>query len=373
MADAGGDADVVVVGAGVVGLAIAAALARQGRSVIVLERDEGIARGITSRNSEVIHAGIYYPRDSLKASCCTRGRELLYERCAARGVPHRKVGKLIVAGRAEEVATLEELKAKAEANGVPGMRMLEGAEVRALEPVLDVFAGLISPETGIVDAHALSLSYLAEAEEHGAMFLPRHEVVALDRTGAGWRVEAVAAGEGAQAVECEVVVNAAGLGCDRIATLAGLDVDALGYRLHLCKGDYFSLAPASGVSLEHLVYPVPVAAGLGTHATLDLGGRIRFGPDTEYVDAESYDVAPEKAREFGEAVRRYLPMVRDEWLSPDYAGIRPKLAGPGEGFRDFVIREESAHGAAGLVSCIGIESPGLTGAGAIAERVGELL
>jgi len=373
MASAGGDADVVVVGAGVIGLAVAAALARGGRSVLVLERDEDIARGITSRNSEVIHAGIYYPRDSSKASCCTRGRELLYERCAARRVPHCKTGKLIVAGRPEEVGTLEELKARAEANGVPGMRMLDREAVRAAEPALEVHAALLSPETGIVDAHALSLSYLAEAEEHGAVLLPHHDVMALERSATGWRVEAVAAGESPQSVECEIVVNAAGLGCDRIAALAGLDVDALGYRLHLCKGDYFSLSPGSGISLGHLVYPVPVAAGLGTHATLDLGGQIRFGPDTEYVDAERYDVAATKAGEFGEAVRRYLPTVRDEWLTPDYAGIRPKLAGPGEGFRDFVIAEESANGAPGLVSCIGIESPGLTAAGAIAERVADLL
>jgi L-2-hydroxyglutarate oxidase LhgO len=373
MARGSADADVVVVGAGVVGLAVAAALARSGRSVLVLERDEGIARGITSRNSEIIHAGIYYPHGSLKAQCCTRGRELLYPRCAERGVPHRKTGKLIVAGRAEEVATLEELKGRAEANGVPGMRMLEGREVHALEPALEVFAGLLSPETGIVDAHALSLSYLAEAEEHGATLLPHHEVVALEPSTVGWRVEAMVAGQGVQSVECEWVVNAAGLGGDRIAALAGLEVESLGYRLHLCKGDYFSLAPASGISLQHLIYPVPVAAGLGTHATLDLGGRVRFGPDTEYVDVERYDVAPNKAAQFGEAVRRYLPKVSDEWLTPDYSGIRPKLAGPGEGFRDFVICEETANGAPGLVSCIGIESPGLTAAGAIAERVVALL
>lgn len=368
--------DVVVVGAGIVGLAVAAALARCGRSVLILERREGIAREITSRNSEVIHAGIYYPSGSLKAHLCTRGRELIYQRCAARGVPCRKLGKLIVASQESEIGSLEELLARGEANGVPGLEMLTGRQVNRLEPQLAVAAGLLSPETGILDAQALALSFLAEAESHDAILLLHHEVIALERCSTGWRVETRTGSEASasrEAVSCETVVNAAGLASDRLAELAGLDPDACGYRLHACKGDYFALAAGSEISLERLVYPVPAPAGLGIHATLDLAGRIRFGPDTEYLAEPNYHVRPEKAAHFAKAIRRYLPLLRSEWLSPDYAGIRPKLAGPGDGFRDFVVSEESGIGLPGLVDCIGIESPGLTAAPAIAEYVAELL
>jgi D-amino-acid oxidase len=369
-------ADVVVIGAGVVGLACAAGLARAGRSVLVIERHDGIAREVTSRNSEVVHAGIYYPPDTLKATLCTRGRDLLYAWCAERGVAHRKLGKIIVAGSPQEIPVLEDLASRAEANGVPGMRMLDRAAVRVLEPHVRAHAALHSPETGIVDAHGFSLSLLAEAESRDAMLLLRHEVRGIEWTGGGYCIEVLGAGAEAgeaETLECGVLVNAAGLASDRIAELAGLDVDGCGYRLHPCKGDYFSLDPGCGVSLAHLVYPVPVQAGLGIHATLDLGGRVRFGPDTAYVDELDYSVAPEKAAVFGDAIRRYLPAVEDAWLQPDYAGVRPKLAGPGEPFRDFVVSEESERGLPGLVNCIGIESPGLTAALAIGERVSGLL
>jgi L-2-hydroxyglutarate oxidase LhgO len=197
--------------------------------------------------------------------------------------------------------------------------------------------------------------------------------VAIERTGAGYRVTARRPDGAHETLACDAVVNAAGLAADAVAELAGLDVDALGYRLHLCKGDYFSLAPAARLRLAHLVYPVPAGAGLGVHATLDLAGRVRFGPDAEYVDRVRYDVDPAKAVRFAELVRRYLPAIRAEWLAPDYAGVRPKLSGPGEGFRDFVVAEESASGLPGLVNAIGIESPGLTAAPAIAARVVDLL
>jgi len=372
--------DVVVIGAGVVGLAAAAALGRAGRSVLIIERNGDVAREITSRNSEVIHAGIYYPKDSLKAKLCTRGREQLYAWCGERGVAHRKLGKLIVAGSEDEVATLEDLERRAAANGVPGMRMLEATEAKRLEPALRVHAALLSSETGIVDAHGFALSLLADAESTGAVLLSHHEVVGLMQTSAGWRVDAIPtadAGSGAavstESVESGAVVNAAGLESDRIAARAGLDLDACGYRLHPCKGDYFSLAPGCGLAVSHLLYPVPVQAGLGIHATLDLGGRIRFGPDAEYVERIDYAVEPGKSALFAEAVRRYLPEVQSEWLQPDYSGIRPKLAGPGQSFRDFVVAEESERGLPGLVSCIGIESPGLTAALALADRVVSLL
>ena len=367
------DVDVAVVGAGVVGLASAAALSRAGRSVWVLERNEDIARETTSRNSEVIHAGIYYEPGSLKARLCVEGRRALVERCQALGIPHRLLGKVIVATRPEERETLERLHATATANGVEGLEHWDAAALRRREPAVRALSALHSPLSGVVDGHALCLSYLAEAESQGAVLLRQSELLALERCGDTWRVEVRRAGGERESLRCRAVVNAAGLEGTRVARMAGLDVEAQGYVLRFCKGDYFSLAPGRKLSLAGLVYPVPSGAGLGVHATLDLAGRIRFGPDAEYVEAPHYTVDPAKAEGFAAALRRYLPEVEADWLVPDYAGVRPKLSGPGEGFRDFVVSEESDAGAPGLVSCIGIESPGLTAAPAIAARVAELL
>lgn len=365
--------DVVIVGAGAVGLACAAALSAAGRSVVVVERNERAGTETTSRNSEVVHAGLYYPEASLKARFCRDGREALYARCAARGIPHRRTGKLVVATAAEEVSALEALQERGSANGAPGLEIVDGAAVALREPDVSAIAALVSPETGIVDALALCLDYAAEAEAQGAVFAYRSEVVAMTRTGFGWRVTARdAAGETGD-VDCAAVVNAAGLAGDDIAQGAGFDLDAKGYRLHYCKGDYFSLAPGAPLRVSGLVYPVPAGPGLGVHATVDLGGRVRFGPDAEYVDSIRYDVDAAKAEGFAEVVRRYLPALQSEWLSPDYAGVRPKLAAPGEAFRDFVVAEESEAGFPGFVNCLGIESPGLTASPAIASRVVEML
>ena len=367
------DVDVVVVGAGVVGLACAAELARAGRTVVVLERNARVGEETTSRNSEVVHAGIYYPEGSLKAELCVRGREALYARCDARGIPHRRVGKLIVATEPADLERLESLRERAAANGVAGLAMLDAAGVREREPAVRAIAALHSPVTGIVDAMAFTLSFAAEAEEHGAQVALRTEVSAVERVAGGWRVEARSAGGESQAVSAAAVVNAAGLAADRVAAGAGFDIDACGYRLHPCKGDYFSVAPGAALRLAHLIYPVPAGPGLGVHATLDLAGRVRFGPDAEYVPVPRYDVDPAKGPAFAQLVRRYLPGLQDDWLAPDYAGVRPRLAAPGETFRDFVVEEESARGFPGFVNCIGIESPGLTAAPAIAERVATLL
>ena len=369
-------ADVVVIGAGVIGLAVAAAAARAGNTVIVLERHDGIAREISSRNSEVVHAGIYYPAGSLKAELCVAGREALYARCHERGVPHRRTGKLVVATDDEERGALEAIQRSARANGVE-LFYRDSAAVSVLEPEVRAVGALLSPETGIVDAHAYALSFQAEADAYGAVLALLTEVIAIDAVSGGWRLEAHSGSHGGprerQRLSAPVVVNAAGLAGTRVAGLAGFDVDACGYRLQFCKGDYFSLAPSAPISLRHLIYPVPVQAGLGIHATLDLGGRIRLGPDTQYVDELGYAVDPAKAGEFARLVSRYLPAVTAARLSPDYAGIRPKLAGPGEGFADFVVQEESARGKPGFVNCIGIESPGLTAATAIADRVVSLI
>jgi L-2-hydroxyglutarate oxidase LhgO len=367
------DTDVAVIGAGVIGLAAAASLARAGRSVVLLERHGGFSQEITSRNSEVVHAGIYYPEGSLKATLCVAGREALYARCAALGIPHRRLGKWIVAADSAEVGTLETLCARGSANGVPGLRILEGAVLRRGEPQLRAVAALESPETGVVDGHALCLSLAAEAEAHGALLVLHTEVLEIEHTPVGYVLETVDADGQRSQLACAGVVNAAGLAGDEIAARAGIDVDACRYRLRPCKGDYFALAPGAEVRVSRLVYPVPAGPGLGVHATLDLGGRIRFGPDAEYVERPHYHVDPAKADAFAEAVRRYLPGLRSEWLSPDYAGVRPKLSGPGEPVRDFVVAEESDKGLPGFVNALGIESPGLTAALAIGDRVAALL
>jgi len=365
--------DAIVVGAGVVGLAAAASLARRGRSVLILERREAPCRETTSRNSQVIHAGIYYPEGSLKAALCVEGRERLYARCERLGIPHRQVGKLIVASDESELGALEELHRRGTANGAPGLELVDAARVAALEPDVVAHAGLLSPRTGIVDVHGYADSLLAEAQARGALLVPRSEVVAIERRGEGYRVVAAGPRGERDAVCAAAVVNAAGLAADAVAAAAGLDVDRLGYRLHPCKGDYFALAPGAPLRFSHLVYPLHGPAGLGVHVCLDLAGRVLLGPDAEYVETIRYDVDPAKAERFAAAARHYLPTLRDAWLTPDQAGVRPKLAAPGEGFRDFVVREEAAEGVPGFVSLIGIESPGLTAAEAIGERVAELL
>lgn len=367
------DVDVAVIGAGAVGLACAARLARAGRSVVVVERHRSAGQETSSRNSGVIHAGLYYPTGSLKAVTCVEGRELLYARCQKHGVPHRKTGKVLVATDAAETAKLEAIFTRGVENGAGALRMLDANEVYALEPRVRAVAGLLSPETGIVDAHGLMDSYKAEAAAHGAEISWATNVEALERRDVGWRVVTRGTDGTPFVLEAAWVVNAAGLAADRIAALAGMDVDALGLRLHPCKGDYFALAPRLRGIASRLIYPVPVQAGLGIHITLDLGGKLAAGPDTEYVDRVHYDIDATKAAAFGAAIRRYLPEVRDEDLTPDYAGVRPKLQGPGQDFRDFVIEEASTHGAPGLINLIGIESPGLTASEAIAHRVAEMI
>lgn len=373
MSAPGATAEVVVVGAGVVGLAVAAALARSGRSLTVLERAAAPARETSARNSGVIHAGLHHPPGSWKARLCVEGREALYRRCAAWGIPHRRTGKLVVATTDAEVRLLEAMRERGLANGAPGLELVDGEEAARIEPEVRCVAALVSPSTGIVDPEALARSFAAEAERHGAQIVTRAEVVGLERGARGWRVRSRRPDGTIEDVACDAVVNAAGLGADRIAGLAGVDVEARRLRQHPCKGDWFQLVPGVRLSLRRLVYPVPAGAGLGIHATLDLAGRLRFGPDAEYVAAPRYDVDPAKAEPFAASLRRWLPRIEARWLAPDGAGIRPKLAGPGEAFRDFVIEEASADGLPGLVNLVGIESPGLTAAPAIAERVRALL
>jgi L-2-hydroxyglutarate oxidase LhgO len=366
------DTDAVVIGGGAVGLACAAALARRGQSVVILERGPRIAEECTARNSGVIHAGLYYAPGSLKALCCREGRERLYARAERELLPHRKLGKLIVAVDESERPALEALYARGLENGAGALRLLDGKELHALEPALRAVAALLSPESGIVDPTELAASYLREARTHGAELVLRAEVVAVEAAASGLRVITQSGDERASLV-ANAVVNAAGLGAQTLAAHAGLDVEALGFTLYPCKGDYFALGPRLRGLVSRLVYPLPSHAGLGVHLTLDLGGGLRAGPDTEYVHAPRYDVDPDKRQAFASALQRYVPEVRADDLEPDYAGVRPKLQGPRDAPRDFAIHDHAAQGLPGLWSLFGIESPGLTASEALAERVAVMI
>jgi L-2-hydroxyglutarate oxidase LhgO len=366
------DADVVVIGAGVVGLAVAAELAAAGLSTIVVERHVGPGRETSTRNSEVIHGGIYYPTGSRKATLCVRGNRLLYEFCRKHGVDHRPLGKLIIAVSAPELSELERLHALGEANGVAGLRIVDGVELARLEPHVRARAAVHSPGTGIVDAHGLVKALEGKTRAAGGQVIYRCEVTRVDAAPAGYALT-MRSPAGEERLTSRLLVNAAGLESDRIAALAGVP----GYRLHWCKGDYFAASGGAARLVSRLVYPVPAheLTSLGVHLTLDLAGRMRLGPDATYVDREhaSLDVDATKAESFCQAVQRFLPELRLEELSPDTCGIRPKLQGPADDWRDFVIREERAAGRPGLVDLVGIESPGLTASLAIGEEVRTLL
>ena len=365
--------DAVVIGAGVVGLAVARALARAGHETIVVERENAIGTATSSRNSEVIHAGLYYAAGSLKARLCVRGRELLYAFCAAHGVAHRRCGKLVVATAPEQVAGLAQLADRGRANGVADLRLIDAAEARALEPALACNAALLSPSTGIVDSHALMLALLGDVERAGGVLALRSPVRALRcSTGAGHEIEV--GGDEPMQLRARVVVNAAGLHAPVLArAMGGLDVQLVPPP-RFCKGSYFTLA-SGRAPFSHLVYPLPQGGGLGVHLTLDLAGQARFGPDTEWLadttDADGLDYRVEAARAdaFYAEVRRYWPALADGALQPAYSGVRPKLHGPGEAAADFVVQGPAQHGMAGLVNLFGIESPGLTSCLALAEVV----
>jgi L-2-hydroxyglutarate oxidase LhgO len=367
------DTPLTIVGAGVVGLAVAARLAPRHPELVVLERRDRHGTETSSRNSEVVHGGMYYPTGSAKARLCVRGRALLYEACDRLGVPYRKTGKVIVAATDAETAEAERLYSLGCANGVP-LELVTGARCRALEPAVSAVAGVLSPETGIVSAHGLMDAFLAEARRGGAILQPRAELVGLERRDRDYRL-VLRTPDGVEELTSERVVNAAGLDSDTVAALAGIDVAAAGYRLHWWKGSYFSVTGAKARLVSRLVYPVPTHVSLGVHAVLGLDGRLRFGPDAELLPERRMDVAVDEAKRaaFAAAVRRLVPAIGEEDLSPDIAGIRPKLQGPGEGFRDFVVAEESGRGLPGLVSLVGIDSPGLTSSLAIAEEVERLL
>jgi L-2-hydroxyglutarate oxidase LhgO len=357
--------DAVVIGAGVVGLAVARALALSGREVVIVEAEDAIGTHTSSRNSEVIHAGIYYPQGSLKALTCVAGKELLYSYCESHGVPHRRCGKLIVATDELQMEELSNIKRKAHANEVTDVHFISKEKALALEPELRCVGALHSPSTGIIDSHALMLAYLGDAEQHGAMLALKSFVAGGDVDSDGIVVHV--GGEEAMSVKAKILVNSAGLRAPSVArTLEGYRAE-LAPKEYYAKGNYYSLARKNPFS--RLIYPVPEPGGLGVHVTLDLAGQARFGPDVEWVDRIGYAVDPKRAERFYAAIRRYWPGLPDGSLLPGYAGIRPKTAGPGEPAPDFHIQGPGEHGIPGLVHLFGIESPGLTASLALAGAV----
>lgn len=366
--------DAVVVGAGVVGLAVARALAAAGREVIVLERERLIGSHTSARNSEVIHAGIYYPKGSVKARLCVKGKRMLYDYAASHGVPHRRIGKIIVATEPEQEEKLGGVAAAAAGNGVEEMRFLSQAELRAMEPALRASAGLFSGSTGIIDSHALMLSYRGEIEDRGGAIALETGFLGARPAPDGFVVEAESGPPDRPervTLGTSLLVNAAGLFAgEAAAVIEGLE-PPFRREVFYCKGNYFSVA--GRVPFDHLIYPVPERDGLGVHLTIDMGGKGKFGPDTEWIDGIDYSLDARRGDGFYAAIRRYWPGLADGALSPDYTGIRPKLAPEGGAATDFLIEGPETHGLPGLVNLYGIESPGLTSSLAIAEEAAALL
>lgn len=330
-------------------------------SILLVEKNESYGQETSSRSSEVIHAGIYYPETSLKGRLCREGNDLLYQYCVCNGILHHRCGKVIIAVEQDELPQLQQIFAQGQLNGV-GLEWLTRQQVQERVPDVRAAGGIWSPDTGIIDSHGLMYSFYHRTREQGVTVLLKTPVLALRRMDGEYLVTLPG-----EIIKSRMVINAAGLHSDRIAAMLGLDVDAYGYRLHYCRGEYYRLRPRR--SFAHLIYPLPEKSGLGIHLTLDLNGGQRLGPDFSYVNEIDYQIDDISREAFYQAVRRYLPWLELEDLTPDYCGIRPKLQAPGEDFRDFVIKEESDRGYSGLINLIGIESPGLTSSLAVGEYV----
>lgn len=361
--------DCVVIGGGVIGIAVARALARAGREVVVLEAEDAIGMHTSSRNSEVIHAGLYYPESSLKARACLEGRNRLYAYCEERGIPHRRLGKVLVACDDAELARLRAIEERARANGVDDLRRLKAAEVAELEPAVRCVGGLLSPSSGIVDSHALMTALQADLEGAGGVVLCRSRVDGIAVSGGGFALKL--RDSAGYAARCRTLVNAAGLRAAELArAMKGFPPQRVP-EMHLAKGHYFTLQGSS--PFRRLVYPVPVDGGLGVHVTLDIDGRARFGPDVAWIDAVDYAFDEDRKAAFVDAIRRYWPELPSDRLAPGYTGIRPKLGGPGAPAADFLVQGPAEHSISGLVNLFGIESPGLTAALVLADRVRDVL
>ncbi len=361
----GMDLDSIVIGAGIVGLAIARALAMSGREVIVLERHKHIGEETSSRNSEVIHAGIYYPKNSWKARLCVKGKNMLYAFCQSHHIEHKRLGKLIVATNDEQCRAQDAIFQKARDNGVVDVSFIEQEALRDLEPNLNAVRAILSPSTGIINSHELMLGYQGDLEKHGGTVVLNSPLLGGDIIDGGFRLS-VGGGEPTQ-ITCRELINSAGLGAQSVArSIRDIPADSVPTQ-YLSRGCYFNLSGKS--PFRHLIYPMPNNVGLGVHLTLDLMGQARFGPDTQWIDKIDYTVDPQRSSRFYQAIREYYPALRDGELEPAYSGIRPKVAGPGEEAADFIIQGESDHGVPGWVALYGIESPGLTSSMAIAETV----
>jgi L-2-hydroxyglutarate oxidase LhgO len=364
--------DVAIIGAGVIGLATAREIAQGEKEVFVFEKNRTFGLETSSRNSEVIHAGIYYPEDSLKTKLCVEGKSLLYKLCDKHNIAYKKPGKIIVAASENETTQLEKLYEQGRKNGVDDLVLISRTELKKLEPNIEARAGLLSPSSGILDSHTLLKFLCSQAREKGAEFVFGTEVIGIERAGAKYKVQ-IKDRDGISAFVAHVVVNCAGLNSDRIAQLAGIDIAKAGYKLHYCKGEYFSLDSKYKNLVSRLIYPTPEQVGHGIHWRQALDGRVLLGPSAHYVEAIDYAVDETHKHAFYNSAKRFLPIVELEDLAPESAGIRPKLQGPGEAFRDFVIAHEEKVGFPGLINLIGIESPGLTASLAIASYVGRMM
>jgi L-2-hydroxyglutarate oxidase LhgO len=360
--------DILIIGAGVVGLAVANKLAEDYDDVVLVEMEETFGQHTSSRNSEVLHSGIYYPQNSKKARHCVRGLDLIYDFAKQHQIPYKNCGKLVVATSEEEISELERLKSNGEKNGVTGLKLLSASESTQLEPQIKAVAALSVPSTGIIDSHKLMQKLESETEKKGAFIIYDMKVISIDTLDEGYLVNF----ENGEAFEANTIINCAGLFADEIANMAGINVRKLKLELHWCKGEYFKTSKLKGIN--HLIYPIPDSSGLslGIHLTLNLMGEVRFGPNAFYVDELDYFMDDSHKDEFLKAIRRYIDIDPDI-IHPDDTGIRPKLQGKGDGFRDFYIEDEAENGFPNFINCIGIESPGLTACLSIAEEVKDLV
>lgn len=361
---------ITIIGAGIIGLAIAAELSKKSSDIFVIEKNDGFGQEISSRNSEIIHAGIYYPKNSLKFKLCREGSAYLYETCTSASIPCKQIGKIIIATEADELGPLEKLFKNGKSNGLAELQLLDKNDIKKIEPKTNAIAGIYSPRTGIVDSHSLMKHFVTLAKINGVEIVYQSEVNYLTKENEKF---VVGLKQDEYLFKSKIVINCAGLFSDKIASLIGLDPDKLGYRIHFCKGDYFCYTKASPVSL--LVYPLPdeFCTGLGIHATLDMGSRLRFGPDDEYVSEINYKVDNNKADKFYKAAQKIIPNLEKDFIIPDMSGIRPKIQGPNESFKDFIIKNESDSDLNGFINLVGIESPGLTACIAIARTVSDMV
>ncbi len=361
--------DIIIIGAGVIGLSIAIALSAKNRNIIVIEKEKSFGQGASSRNSEIIHSGIYYKKDSLKARLCIEGRELLYQFCREHDIPHRRPGKLIVATNDKEALELGKLIDNGKGNGVEELRLLGREEIKKIEPAVNALAAIYSPLTGIVDTHQLMKRLQRIAENRGVIFAYGCEVIGIDKEKELYRVRIADIDGEDMTLSTRILINSAGLYSERIAKMAGIDTTKNHYKLYYSKGEYFRISNRKSGILNHLIYPTPEEASLGIHTVMDLDGGLKLGPNAYYTDKIDYDVDPAKREIFYRSAKRFLPFLELSDLSPDMAGVRAKLQAEGESERDFVISDEASKGFSGFINLIGIESPGLTASLAIAKYV----